>query len=194
MRSPFAGIRLSDILSAVNNAFKKNDVQMKFAYFLADCGATKVYVFCSELSSRRAALHVRRVCDVVKCKNKQRGSCLGRFEEQPRRRQEGHRFNQRRQNKHTHTHTLNSEILWKSITKAVFWASGARWSALSHPDCAGWRVCWGANFCRLLSSWIYSRISPCWITYSLVSLVFVSCHRRRKLLELEKVNTDTNSV
>lgn len=41
---------------------------MKFAYFLADCGATKVYIFCNELSSRRTALHVWHVCDVVKCK------------------------------------------------------------------------------------------------------------------------------
>lgn len=129
---------------------------MKFAYFLADCGTTKVYVFCRELSSRHAALHVQHVRDVVKCKNKQRGSCLGRFEEQPRRRQEGHRFNQWRPNKHAHTHIKQWNIVKINNKSSVL----SKWCQMEHTLSP--RLCRLAGVLRsqLLSAFILLNLQP----------------------------------
>lgn len=174
---------------------------MKFAYFLADSGATKVYIFCNELSPRRAALHVRQVCDVVKCKINREAAAWDGMKRAAEEKSGGtlvqsverintHTHTQKRTyvhaSAHTHTHDMKQQNMEKINNKS---------SVLSEP----WQMehTLSPRPCRLLAV-LKSQLLSVFILLNLQPYqhmlddtqprlsVSNSCRRRRKLSELWK--------
>lgn len=168
---------------------------MKFACFLADSGATKVYIFCNELSPRRAALHVRHVCDVVKCKINREAAAWDGMKRAAEEKSGGtsvqsvERINTRARTyarAHTHTHDMKQQNMEKINNKS---------SVLSEP----WQMehTLSPGPCRLLAV-LKSQLLSVFILLNLQPYqhmsdstqprlsVSNSRRRRRKLSELRK--------